>query len=469
MDGKGSISDYRNKMDKTLASPDLTNNEKLQTLVRNQILQSSNSQFEGYIENVVERRSKEVSNFLGMLRSTALVNDVERSKSSEDSHGSWKVKQDTEEFRVLYQEGPEGTPLHTLLVEGYVDGPLDVCLCISWESSLYNKWWPQTAVPTFKIISSRCLQRVRVGEQISLVRMKVSWPLSSREALIHYFAFEYFQDDLMVVILNSISESDTIERHTHGFTRDGIPDAEDVVRIDVVGGFALQKVTADRSYFRTIANMDVKLEFVPPAFINFVSRQLVGSGFKLYKKEVASVSKGDQKFCEALKDPLYARIRAGLDSAKFQNVETQKRSTFDTVEGESGEQSAVESEAEDVISRARNEEVKENDKEGSERLDDCTLKSSNCLTDQNAGTNKTEKKHPISPKVEKALETLENLISIVQEQRSKFEKNECGLNSSNLESSAVQPPAIVESGGGGKSVNTNKNKKSRFCCLHFIN
>lgn len=35
---------------------------------------------------------------------------------------------------------------------------------------------------------------------------------------------------------------------------------------------------------RTIANMDIKLDFVPPAFINFVSRQLIGSGFKLYKK-----------------------------------------------------------------------------------------------------------------------------------------------------------------------------------------
>lgn len=554
MDGTGSISDYRNKMDKTLASPDLTNDEKLQTLVRNQILQSSNSRFEGFIENVVERRSKEVSNFLGMLRSTALVTDVERSKSSEDSHGGWKVKQDTEEFRVMYREGPEGTPFHTLLVEGYVDGPLDVCLCISWESCLYNKWWPQTAIPTFKIISSRCLQRVGAREQISLVRMKVSWPLSSREALIHYFAFEYFQDDLTVVILNSISDSETIDRHTHGFTRDGIPDAEDVVRIDVVGGFALQKVTADRSYFRTIANMDIKLDFVPPAFINFVSRQLVGSGFKLYKKEVASVSKGDQKFCEALKDPLYARIRAGLDSAKFQ-----KRSTFDMLEGQSGEQSEDDS-AEDVISRERNEgtrveELKENDKEGSETLDDCTLKSSNCSTDQNAyesGTNKevfascsdkeerprsdettessrnkTEKKLPISPKVEKALETLENLISIFQEQRSNFEKTESGmngLNSTNLEKEAVeeatidqndrncaessrvelqsldnhasrqkretkhskiapdeggstqsnsessggQPPVIVESGGGGKSVNKNKNKKSRLCCLHFV-
>lgn len=54
MDGKGSISDYRNKMDKTLASPDLTNNEKLQTLVRNQILQSSNSRFEGYLSSHLE-------------------------------------------------------------------------------------------------------------------------------------------------------------------------------------------------------------------------------------------------------------------------------------------------------------------------------------------------------------------------------------------------------------------------------
>lgn len=27
----------------------------------------------------------------------------------------------------MYREAPEGTPFHTLLVEGYVDGPLDLC------------------------------------------------------------------------------------------------------------------------------------------------------------------------------------------------------------------------------------------------------------------------------------------------------------------------------------------------------
>jgi hypothetical protein len=39
----------------------------------------------------------------------------------------WQVKQDTDQLRVMYREGPEGTPFHTLLLEGYADGPIDVC------------------------------------------------------------------------------------------------------------------------------------------------------------------------------------------------------------------------------------------------------------------------------------------------------------------------------------------------------
>lgn len=60
--------------------------------------------------------------------------------------------------------------------------------------------------------------------------------------------------------------------------------------------------------------MDIKLEFVPPSVINFISRQLVGTGFKLYKKTVASVCKGDGDFRLALGDPLYSQIRKALYS-----------------------------------------------------------------------------------------------------------------------------------------------------------
>nr|GMD46311.1 uncharacterized protein LOC109181502 isoform X1 [Ipomoea batatas] len=163
-----------------------------------------------------------------------------------------QVKQDSEEFRVMYREGPEGTPFHTLLVEGYVDGPIDVCYKDHVVLLYISVRWPQTTVPCFKIAYSQCLQKVRIGEQISLVRMKLSWPLSTREALVHYFEFDYFQDGLIVVLLNSISDLENVDTSTHGFARDGIPDARDVVRIDVVGGLALQKVTANRSYFRLV-------------------------------------------------------------------------------------------------------------------------------------------------------------------------------------------------------------------------
>ncbi|MCD7451527.1 hypothetical protein HAX54_012513 [Datura stramonium] len=314
----GNISQYRDKLDQTLSSHDLVNDDLLKNLVKNQMLSSSECDLQECSDNLVERRTKEVANFLSMLRSTS-VTDSEKSKSSESTHGAWKVKQDTEEYRVMYREGPEGTPFHTLLVEGYVDGPSDVCLCISWGAEFYKKWWPQTTIPTFKVAASECVQKVREGEQICLVRMKLSWPLSSREALVHFFVFEYLQDGLIVVLLNSISDVDTVDRTTHGYSKDGIPLPQDVVRIDVVGGFAIQKVTDNRSYFRTIANMDIKLDLIPPSFINFVSRQLVGAGFKLYKKEVASVTKGDEDFSDALKDQLYARIRKALYSDNIPN------------------------------------------------------------------------------------------------------------------------------------------------------
>ncbi|KAH9674255.1 polyketide cyclase/dehydrase/lipid transport superfamily protein [Citrus sinensis] len=315
MEKKPKIAQYRERLDKTLASPELTNEETLKMLVKNQLMHSSLDGNEGCSENVVERKTAEISSFLGMLRS-ASVKDNEVSKTSEASHGEWKLKQDTEEFRVMYREGPHGTPFHSLLVEGYVEAPLDVCLCVSWESALYTKWWPQYIFPQFKIITSNCLKKIRVGEQISLVRVKVPWPLSCREGLVHYFSFDYFQDGLVVVLINSISDLKSIDKSNHGFTSDGIPEAKDVVRIDLVGGFALQKVTEERSYFRTIANMDIKLDFVPPSLINFISRQLIGNGFKLYQKAVVSVSTYNEDYRKPLEGPLYVRIREALYSSE---------------------------------------------------------------------------------------------------------------------------------------------------------
>ncbi|KAH9322633.1 hypothetical protein KI387_017272, partial [Taxus chinensis] len=226
------------------------------------------------------------------------------------------MKQDTDEFRVMYREGPKGTLFHTLLAEGYVNGPMDSSLCVGVESTLYPHWWPQFYMPTFKIIESRCLKKIRIGEELSLVRMKVPWPLATREMLFQYFELEYFEEDIIVVLLKSVSDSQ-VDNSIPGLSSEDIPKAEGAVRMDLMGGFALQKVNSTQSYFRTMLNLDIKMDFVPPSLINFISRQLIGRGYKLYQKSVLAASNGDDNFRKILEHgPLYIRIRAGLQSNK---------------------------------------------------------------------------------------------------------------------------------------------------------
>ncbi|KAJ4825774.1 hypothetical protein Tsubulata_015913 [Turnera subulata] len=302
--GKGGyISEYRERLDKTLASPELTNPQVLKTLVRDQLLRTSlDDETQGCSKNVLETRTNQVSHFLDMLRS-ASVTDDEVKKTTEASHVGWKLKEDNEEFRVMYRPGPPGTALHTLLVEGYVDAPVHTCLCVSWESALYPKWWPQYAFPPFKITISKCLQKIRIGEHISLLRFAHPEPKP----------------------FIKIADSEGIDEATHGFTKDNIPEAKDVVRIGVVGGFAVQKVTPERSYFRTIGNVDMKLDFVPTSLINFISRQLIGNGFRFYQKTVSSVCNHDKDYAKVLEDSMYARIREALYSTGKPNEMMEKK------------------------------------------------------------------------------------------------------------------------------------------------
>ncbi|XP_076888906.1 uncharacterized protein LOC143539492 [Bidens hawaiensis] len=414
-DEKEDIRQYRDKLDTTLMSNDLVNVESLKILVESQMSKSTQCEDQGILDNLVQKRTKEVANSLSMLRS-ASRKAVEGSTANEIPHSGWKIKHDNQDCRVMYREGPSGTPFHTLLVEGYVDGPLDVCMCLSWEAGLFQKWWPQFNIPTFRIISSECVKKVRMGEQISLVRMKLSWPVSAREALVHFVSLDYFQDDLIIVLLNTIPETEDIDVSTHGFTRDGIPDVENVTRIDVVGGLALQKVSANRSYFRAIANIDVKLDFVPPAIINFVSRQLIGGGFKLYKKKVASVTDGDADFDKVLEDPFYGLIRKALyseNNLRNENFPKEIKILDDVSEQEMVNVGQPEkhctSTKKEVKDHRPVSEIEEIEETESSHEDD----SNNDKSDRLFINGKKE--IIISPEVSQALGTLEKVISVFRE------------------------------------------------------
>ncbi|XP_074577023.1 uncharacterized protein LOC141833465 isoform X1 [Curcuma longa] len=393
MEKKRKILELRERLDKTLALPDLANEESVKLLVENQLRRSSFSHVKASdFEEIVGKRTKEVSNFVEMLRSAS---ENEQNKSHE-LHADWKIKQDTDQLRVMYREGPHGTPFHTLLSEGYADGPIDVCLCVSWETSLYRKWWPQYKLPTFKIIMSECLHKVRVGEEISLVRVKVPWPVSDREALLHYFEIEYLKEDLILVLINTISDTERIEVSNEDLSRIKAPEA---IRIDLVGGFVLQKIDHSRSYFRVIANMDIKLDFVPPSLINFISRQLIGSAHKLYQKAVSTVATSDEDYKKALEGPMYARIRENKTKAYLVGLDEEKMGQNATeIQAVRDETSVTEIVEEDIEQTTHSDQV--NDSHVAKLIPD-----QGDLVQENSY---------ISPEVEAALGILDNAIAILR-------------------------------------------------------
>eukprot|EP00249_Psilotum_nudum_P021833 c28273_g1_i2 orf=573-1886(-) len=224
-------------------------------------------------------------------------------------------------MRVMYREGPEGTPFHTLLAEGLIYSSIVSSLCLAWEAPLYSYWWPQFTMPAFKIIESRWVKRLGIGEDLALIRVRVPWPLSTREVVLWAFELEHLEDDLIIVLIQSVPSSEILEERVHGFTADDIPNASpDIVRMDLVGGFALQRITDDQSYFRTITNLDIKLDFIPAWLINFVSRQLIGHGFRLYQKTLISISNGDgnsEVFRRIMaSEPMYTHTQAELKCKK---------------------------------------------------------------------------------------------------------------------------------------------------------
>jgi len=239
-------------------------------------------------------------------------------------------------------------------------------------------------------------------------RMKVPWPVSEREALLHYFELEYLKEDVVIVIMKTISDLDTINIRTHGFSRDGIPEAGDTVRIDVFGGFVLQRITKDRSFFRAIANMDIKLDFVPPWLINFMSRQLIGSGHKLYQKAVSTVATCDEDYKKALRGPLYVRIREYQDSDDKTKVTTTEENATEVPPDNPIVQNHLA-----VTNTISNSEIVEEESEQNTSFKVDRLPSSPPY--QPAEEAQQIKNIPfISPEVEHALGILDNAIAVLR-------------------------------------------------------
>lgn len=54
----------------------------------------------------------------------------------------------------MYREGPPGSPFHTLLVEGYIDGPIDACKSDTSHKKISRFCHVMTSIKPF-VYSSR--------------------------------------------------------------------------------------------------------------------------------------------------------------------------------------------------------------------------------------------------------------------------------------------------------------------------
>ncbi|KAI5072645.1 hypothetical protein GOP47_0012751 [Adiantum capillus-veneris] len=402
-------------------SPSVSSSSSSASPISSTSLHTDNSVAEGnHIHEIVRSRFEQVWSLLELLRSASgeanhnLTIMADKDISSE----GWKLKHDTGQLRVMYCEGPKGTPFHTLLAEGLIYSSITNALCLAWEAPSYNLWWPQMTVPPFKLIESRWVKRGFNGEDISLIRVKVPWPLAAREVLMCAFELEVLGEELIIVLLHSFPDT---EESICGHKPSEIPDAlPDVVRMELAGGFALQKVNQGQSYFRTIANLDIKLDLVPPWLINFMSRQLIGLGFKLYQNTLISINKGEgssrhfQKLLET--EPMYERLRKGLESRKGESFGEQQvmphKRPSDTEASKVSKSSKMDEKAESSgsASVSNAEEIvpvlaEEGGSSSYDRTNDATG-----LASCDAGAS-------VDPEVQKALNVLDQMIALVQSRK----------------------------------------------------
>lgn len=299
------VEEYRKRFDMSLLGEKLVNAESLKSLVRKQILCSAGEKERGLVDYLVRKRTAEVSDVLDMLRSGA----ENYAPLPHKPFPKWKVKQDNEKFRAMYRAGLGGTAIHTITVDGYVDAPLDACLYVSFETSLYPIGFPESRF--HKLTTDYC-KRIRLGEQVALLRAKLAWPLSDRELLLHFSVLEYYEDDLIIVLLNSVSEKENFHKEVDGFSIDEIPKPGNALRVDFVGGVAFQKISDNRSFLRLILDVDIKISYVPKTVVNFVTGKLAATAFRLYDKWVASISEGKGNQRWEMENPLCQRIRDAL-------------------------------------------------------------------------------------------------------------------------------------------------------------
>ncbi|CAI5531850.1 unnamed protein product [Closterium sp. Naga37s-1] len=221
-----------------------------------------------------------------------------------------QVCEEGPEHRAMVRKGPEGTEVHTLLMEGIVNGPVEAAVAMTRDVTFFKEWWPQQNMPVYKVIENRYLKRI--GDGFDLTYMSL--------LTVTNFSFVPHQPP---------EDSTLINPAKHGFPRDAVPPAPSgVVRMAINGGFTVKDLGENRCHYRGIFTVDLKM---PPALVNFVTKGFGGMLFTVFSKEIESDladtkgSKG-RAFRKVLKEEqLYVRISEAMREHRARKEKRQER------------------------------------------------------------------------------------------------------------------------------------------------
>ncbi len=222
------------------------------------------------------------------------------------------------------EKGDDGS----LQVKARCETPIDKSLLSPFisvlnETELYQTWLPSWTVPKFRVKKVQKLSQRGRCSQVIVVTFEVPWPIASREVVLCADGFDDINEKGNIgICLNTLDTGD----------EDGLvppPEDKSTVRIDVNGGFLIQKCPkdhpalgdqeegengnsgdhSDKLLITFAASMNPKMKLLPQSFLNFLVKVAFGICWGMLLKIARDVQNGKrpdhEQAIERKRDSLY--------------------------------------------------------------------------------------------------------------------------------------------------------------------
>ncbi|GJP35780.1 hypothetical protein CLOM_g20307 [Closterium sp. NIES-68] len=305
--------DGMNALDEALEAPEWSSLEAVREAIRKQLTQQG-PEAANPSEGVINHWSGEMMGVLDDMSSARA--DAMRNVKPGDRR-AWKVCEEGPDHRAMVRKGPEGTEVHTLLMEGVINGSVEAAVAMTRDVTFFKEWWPQQNMPVYKVIENRYLKRIGDGFDLTYMRFRTPWPFPGKEFAFMLLSVYDANTGLVTTVLQTPPEDNNlIDPCKHGFPREAVPPVPSgVARMAINGGFTVKDLGENRCHYRGIFTVDLKM---PPALVNFVTKGFGGMLFTVFSKEV-EVDLADTKgpkgpaFRKVLEEEqLYVRIREAM-------------------------------------------------------------------------------------------------------------------------------------------------------------